>query len=110
MITYMWGRGYTFTASSPLGTAVRHASPFCPFMFMAQEPQMPSRQERRKVSVGSCSFLIFMSTSSIMGPHSARFTAYVARKGAWPGASGFHRYTLKYLTPACGRRGAGRDL
>jgi hypothetical protein len=47
-------------------------------MFMAQEPQMPSRQERRKVSVGSCSFLIFIKTSSIMGPHSFKFTAYVA--------------------------------
>ena len=30
-------------------------------MFMAQEPQMPSRQERRKVSVGSIVFLIQIS-------------------------------------------------
>ena len=76
--TYMCGRGYTLVASLSLGMKVRHARPFCPFMFMAQEPQMPSRQERRKVRVGSCSFLIFISTSSIMGPHSLRFTAYVA--------------------------------
>jgi hypothetical protein len=62
-------------ASLSLGMKVRQARPFWPFMFMAQEPQMPSRQERRKVRVGSCSFLIFMSTSSIMGPHSLRFTA-----------------------------------
>ena len=31
---------------------------FVPSMFMAQEPQMPSRQERRKVSVASTLFLI----------------------------------------------------
>jgi hypothetical protein len=32
------------------------ASVLVPSMFIAQEPQMPSRQERRKVSVGrSCS-------------------------------------------------------
>jgi hypothetical protein len=32
---------------------VVQASVFWPSMFMAQEPQTPSRQERRKVSVGS---------------------------------------------------------
>ena len=39
------------------------ASPFLPSMFMAQEPQMPSRQERRKLKVGSISFLILISAS-----------------------------------------------
>ena len=34
------------------------ASQFVPSMFMAQDPQMPSRQERRKVSVESTLFLI----------------------------------------------------
>jgi hypothetical protein len=34
-------------------------------MFMAHEPQIPSRQERRKVSVGSISFLILMRASRI---------------------------------------------
>ena len=48
----------------------RHASVFWPLMFMAHEPQMPSRHERRKVSVGSISFLILMRASSTcMPPH-----------------------------------------
>jgi hypothetical protein len=34
----------------------RHARVFSPAMFIAQLPQMPSRQERRKVRVGSISF------------------------------------------------------
>lgn len=38
-------------------------------MFIAQEPQIPSRQERRNVSVGSTSFFILISASKIMGPH-----------------------------------------
>lgn len=37
-------------------------------MFMAQEPQIPSRHERRKVRVGSCSSLILMSASKTIGP------------------------------------------
>lgn len=50
-------------------------------MFIAHEPQMPSRHERLKVSVGSSSFLILMSASSSMGPHSARSTVYDAMCG-----------------------------
>jgi hypothetical protein len=39
--------------TSPLQSsiAVVQARPFLPFMFIAHEPQMPSRHERRKVSV-----------------------------------------------------------
>ena len=48
------------------------ASVLVPSMFMAQEPQTPSRQERRKVSVESTSFLILMRASRTIGPHSAR--------------------------------------
>lgn len=40
-----------------------------PPMFIAHEPQMPSRQERRNVSVGSTSFFILISASNTMGPH-----------------------------------------
>uniref|UniRef100_A0A804Q4B0 CDP-diacylglycerol--serine O-phosphatidyltransferase n=1 Tax=Zea mays TaxID=4577 RepID=A0A804Q4B0_MAIZE len=43
-------------------------------MFMAQLPQMPSRQLRRKVSDGSYSFLILSSASSTIGPQSDRST------------------------------------
>ena len=39
-----------------------------PSMFMAHEPQMPSRHERRNVRVLSISFLILMSASSVIGP------------------------------------------
>ena len=43
------------------------ASVLVPSMFMAQEPQTPSRQERRKVSVGSILFLIQISASRTIG-------------------------------------------
>jgi hypothetical protein len=36
--------------------------------------QMPSRQERRKVSVGSMAFLIQISASSTIGPQSSQTT------------------------------------
>ena len=43
-------------------------------MFMAQEPQIPSRQERLKVSEGSISFLILIRASSTIGPQLFRST------------------------------------
>jgi hypothetical protein len=43
----------------------RHASVFWPLMFIAQEPHMPSRQDLRKVSVESISFLILIRASRI---------------------------------------------
>lgn len=42
-----------------------------PPIFMAQEPQIPSRQDLLKVSVGSMSFFILISASSTIGPHLA---------------------------------------
>jgi hypothetical protein len=50
------------------------ASVFEPSMFMAQEPHTPSRQERRKVSVGSMLFLIQISASRTIGPQSPQST------------------------------------
>lgn len=44
------------------------ANVFEPPIFIAQEPQMPSRQDRRKVKVGSISFLILISASKTIGP------------------------------------------
>src|SRR5688572_16691312 len=85
-----------------------HASVFVPSMFIAHDPQMPSRHERRKVSVGSISFLILISASRTIGPHVARSTSYVSTRGFSP-SSGFQRYTLKLRTcfaPA----GAGKCL
>jgi hypothetical protein len=50
------------------------ASVLPPSMFMAQEPQMPSRQERRNTRVESTLFLIQMSASRTIGPQSSRST------------------------------------
>jgi hypothetical protein len=44
-------------------------------MFIAQEPQMPSRHERRNVSELSISFLILMMASSTIGPQASRSTS-----------------------------------
>ena len=37
-------------------------------MFIEHDPQIPSRQERRKVSEESCSDFILISASSTIGP------------------------------------------
>mgnify|MGYP006924629445 FL=1 len=47
---------------------VKQARPFSPLMFMAQEPQIPSRQDLLKASVVSCSFLILNRASRTMVP------------------------------------------
>lgn len=52
-----------------------HASQFVPSVFMAQEPQTPSRHERRKVRVESTLFLIQIRTSRTIGPQSSRSTS-----------------------------------
>jgi len=43
------------------------ASVLVPSMFIAHDPHTPSRHERRKVSVGSVSFLILISASRTIG-------------------------------------------
>lgn len=60
-------------------------------MFIAQLPQIPSRQLRRKVRVGSTSFLMRMSASNIIGPVLFRSKVYVCILGLDVGSSGFHR-------------------
>ena len=40
---------------------------FCPSMFMAHDPQIPSLQDLLKVRVGSTSFLILISASRTFG-------------------------------------------
>ena len=47
---------------------VKQARPFSPSMFMAQEPQIPSRQDLLKASVVSCSFLILNRASRTIVP------------------------------------------
>ncbi len=50
------------------------ASELVPSMFMAQEPQTPSRQDRRKVRLESVSFFILIRASRTIGPQSSRST------------------------------------
>lgn len=64
-------------------------------MFIAQLPQIPSRQLLRNVKVGSSSFLILIRASSIIGPVLFRSSEYVCIFGLELGSSGFHRYTWK---------------
>ncbi len=60
---------------------LKQASPFVPSMVMAQDPQMPSRHERRKVSVESTLFLIQNSAPRTIGPQSSRSTSNVSWRG-----------------------------
>ena len=41
----MWGRGRTVVTLLSTGILVKQAKPFSPLMFIAQEPQIPSRQD-----------------------------------------------------------------
>jgi hypothetical protein len=66
------GKGVIRTAPFTSLIGLRQASVFTPSMLMAQEPQIPSRQERRNVSVESISFLMVISASSTIGPQASR--------------------------------------
>ena len=59
-------------AIAPLASSacMVQASVLVPAMFIEQEPHTPSRQERRKVRVGSTLFLIQSSASRTIGPQS----------------------------------------
>ena len=57
------------------------ASQLLPSIFIAQDPHTPSRQERRKVSVVSISFLILIRASSTIGPHVSRSMTNLSRRG-----------------------------
>ena len=63
---------------------VVHARRLTPLMFMAHEPQMPSRQERRKVSEESVAALIWIRASSTMGPQLLVSSSKVSRRGFSP--------------------------
>jgi len=85
--------------SLPSVLSIRHrqARVFWPSMFIAQEPQIPSLHDRRKVRVGSISFFILISASKIMGPVLFKSTVYVCKVGFFSGSSGFQRYILNSL-------------
>ena len=71
-----------------------------PPMFMAQEPQIPSRHERRKVRVGSISFLILIRASRTMGPQLFMSTSYDCSLGFSAGWSGFYVRNHRQTTGA----------
>ena len=73
----------------------RQASVFTPSIFMAQLPQIPSRQLLRNVNVGSTSFLILIKASNIIGPVLLRSSVYDCIFGFSCGLSGDHRYMWK---------------
>jgi len=58
-----------------VGARADAGQPFLPSMFMAHEPHMPSRHERRKLKVESISFLILIRASSTIGPQSSISTS-----------------------------------
>jgi hypothetical protein len=63
---------------------VVQARRFTPSMFMAHEPQIPSRQERRKVSVESTVPLIRIRASRTIGPQPFISSSYVSTRGFSP--------------------------
>ncbi|MCY1542409.1 hypothetical protein D9M68_781550 [compost metagenome] len=62
------GKGLSVTTPFSDFMLVTQASPFLPLMFMASEPQMPSRQERRKDRLGSTAFRRMSTSSSMRSP------------------------------------------
>lgn len=66
--TNMCGKGNTLvTFEASLIFAIQ-ANVLVPSIFIAQEPQIPSRQERLNVRVESSSFLILIKASNTIGP------------------------------------------
>lgn len=57
------------------------ASQLVPSIVIAQEPQIPSRQDRRKVSVESIWLLIQIRASNTIGPQASRLTSNVSSRG-----------------------------
>lgn len=68
--SFQWEYGLGLSEAISMGSRYehRHASVLTPSMFIAQLPQIPSRQLLRNVRVGSISFLIRINASSIIGP------------------------------------------
>lgn len=73
---------------------VIQARVFTPLMFIAQLPQIPSRQDLRKARVASWSAFMCIRRSSTIVPHLFKSMANWCRWGFSFGFSGFHLYTL----------------
>src|SRR3954462_3898365 len=80
--------------------AVVQARRFTPLMFIAHEPQMPSRHDRRNATDESTALLIWMSPSSTIGPQPLTSISKVSMRGFSP-EFGSKRYTLNVrISPA----------
>src|SRR6218665_1498492 len=64
-ITGSPGSGLSVIAPVRVFMLVRQARPFLPLMFIASEPQTPSRQERRNDSERSCCLSLSSASSSM---------------------------------------------
>jgi ferredoxin len=60
---------------------IKKARVLTPSIFIAQEPQTPSLQERLKVRVESTSFLILIKASKTIGPHFFLSISYISNLG-----------------------------
>ena len=74
-----------------MGCIHKHARVLTPSIFIAQLPQIPSRQLRLNVSVGSTSFLILINESNIIGPVLFKSSVYDCILGFSLGLSGDQR-------------------
>ena len=89
---YPWPKPSQRRSAFPnMGDVHKQAKVLTPSIFIAQLPQMPSRQLLLNVSVGSISFLILISASNIMGPVLVRSKVYDCIFGFSEGLSGDQR-------------------
>src|SRR5258708_30564398 len=84
-----------------LSIGVRHANVLTPAIFIAQEPQTPSRQDRRNDNVGSIWSLILTNASRTIGPQWSRSMSKMSSVGL-AFFAGSHRYIRKLLTSLAG--------
>src|SRR3546814_17181980 len=77
----MCGSGVIWQSPFPSSIDLVQASVLVPSMFIGHDPQIPSRHERRKVTVESCSLLILISASRTIGPQLSRSTSNVSMRG-----------------------------
>ena len=83
----------TLPSCNTWAACVLQASPACPLMRMAQEPQMELRQEQRRLRVPSTSSRILMRASRTVALSSTD-TGYSCQKGVGSSDSGSSRLTL----------------
>src|SRR3546814_17701602 len=81
LTTSICGNGVIRTSPLQSSIAVVQARPFLPLIFIEQEPQIPSRHDRRKVREESCSLFILKRASSTIGRQLSRSRSEERRVG-----------------------------